>query len=793
MFSYIPIIIKWWFTCEILSLIAFPIVFAIFKNLSDKGYPLSKSFGILSTVYLMWILGSIRVVKFNLFSLVIIIFLLLLLSAYIFIKKKAEIKDFLDKKKIYILFIELLFIISFGIFCYIRSFTPEITFVIRDSAAEKFTNFNIFNSLYRTDYFPPLDTWLSGYYVNYYYFGHLQWVTLAKLSHTAPSVAFNLSIATLFALVIINSFSLFYNLICSSRIYPTNNNKCNESHCYTKERIYAFPTTNYIFLGAFALLGSLAIAVFGNWDSLMQLVLNKGLPGFDFWRSSRIINDTVNEFPYFSFILGDLHAHTSSLHSFILAIILVLNFSLNKKEELLKGINISQFYPFYLVASVLIGITIATNTWDSFVLLIIFALMLFFTFYRASNSFYFSYVFSTIIFGIIILSSMVFALPFLLFFSPPTNTIFFVDPIYRTKFTDYLVHFGLFLIPITFFLFSVIYREIIELKKKKRIFHLLSFVAIFVIFSTLFGIMLAGFLIVIMYAIGLLLIRFKWYKNREIAIIFLFVFIGGLLSLFCEIYVFDDTFQGSLMRYNTVFKIYYTVWIFYSISAVYSIYALMNFKLRDESGVTKSGATFMSHCKERSRPFPTKSIILIIYLILIGIIYPICATLTRTGNFGSEKNFTERHPRGLDGLLYLKNIYGFDYQAINFINEKIKGKPVILEVSGIDDKYSEVSRIATNTGCQAILGWAHHEANWRGRNTENNIFDKLVERAQDIETIYNSSDWEVTINLLNKYNVEYIYVDELEIMRYGKKILEKFNLHFPKIFQYEDSYLFKVK
>jgi uncharacterized membrane protein len=147
----------------------------------------------------------------------------------------------------------------------------------------------------------------------------------------------------------------------------------------------------------------------------------------------------------------------------------------------------------------------------------------------------------------------------------------------------------------------------------------------------------------------------------------------------------------------------------------------------------------------------------------------------------------------LDGLLYLKNIYGFDYQAIKFINEKIKGKPVILEVSGIDDKYSEVSRIATNTGCQAILGWAHHEANWRGRNTDNNIFDKLVERAQDIETIYNSSDWEVTINLLNKYNVEYIYVGELEIMRYGKKILEKFNSHFPKIFQYEDAYLFKVK
>jgi len=784
MYPFLTEIIKWWLVCEILSFIAFPLVFTLFNNLHDKGYPLSKSFGILFTSYLVWILGSIRILKFNFFSLIIVLFLFLLLSIYLFIRKRIEIKNFLKNRKVYIFFIEFLFVICYLSFCYIRSFTPEITFIIRDSAAEKFTNFNIINSLYRTDYFPPLDTWLSGFHINYYYFGHLQWVALAKLSHIVPSVAFNLSIATLFALVIINSFSLCYNLICSNKdgqdIHPVQNYPAMSFPCKRESRIISILFRNFLdshFRGndtrifAFSLLGAFAIAVFGNWDALMQLVLNKGLSGFDFWRSSRIIQDTVNEFPYFSFILGDLHAHTISLHSFLVALSLGLNFCLTDKNELLKGLNIHKFYPFYLVASLLIGITIATNTWDSLVILFLFALILFFTFYRVSNSFYFSYVFSTIAFGIILLLGLIFALPFLLFFSAPTNTVFFVIPEYRTRFTDYLVHFGLFLIPIAIFLFSIIHKEMAGLKKKEQIFHTLSFIAIFVVFWSLFGIVLAGFLIFIMYVIWLLLIRFRLYLNREIFLILVFIFIGSFLSLFCEIYVLDNTFRGSLMRYNTVFKIYYSVWIFYSISAVYSIFMLWKGSLGKKHQI--------------------KAFILLIYIILVGSLYPICSTLIRTGHFGKEKDFTLRHPRGLDGLLYLQNIYSFDYEAIKFINENVKGKPVILEVSGIDDKYSEVSRIATNTGCQAILGWAHHIANWRGRSDY--ILSVLEERAQDIETIYTSSDIDLMTKLLNKYNVKYIYVGELEIMRYGKGILEKFNSHFPKVFQYEDAYLFKVQ
>ena len=34
---------------------------------------------------------------------------------------------------------------------------------------------------------------------------------------------------------------------------------------------------------------------------------------FDFWRSTRVIEATVNEFPYFTFLYGDLHPHLIDL------------------------------------------------------------------------------------------------------------------------------------------------------------------------------------------------------------------------------------------------------------------------------------------------------------------------------------------------------------------------------------------------------------------------------------------------------------------------------------------------
>ncbi len=99
-----------------------------------------------------------------------------------------------------------------------------------------------------------------------------------------------------------------------------------------------------------------------------------------------------------------------------------------------------------------------------------------------------------------------------------------------------------------------------------------------------------------------------------------------------------------------------------------------------------------------------------------------------------------------------------DYLAISWLNDNITGTPVILEANG--DSYSDYERVSVATGLPTVLGWYVHEWLWRG-STE--LIDK---RAADIQSIYTSSDTELVQSLIDKYQIEYIYVGKLERDKY---------------------------
>ena len=68
-------------------------------------------------------------------------------------------------------------------------------------------------------------------------------------------------------------------------------------------------------------------AFLGNLDGAWQFLEKGTLRGMDYWRSSRVVakGDTINEFPFFSTIHGDLHPHFMVLPVSILLLAALLD------------------------------------------------------------------------------------------------------------------------------------------------------------------------------------------------------------------------------------------------------------------------------------------------------------------------------------------------------------------------------------------------------------------------------------------------------------------------------------
>jgi uncharacterized membrane protein len=208
---------------------------------------------------------------------------------------------------------------------------------------------------------------------------------------------------------------------------------------------------------------------------------------------------------------------------------------------------------------------------------------------------------------------------------------------------------------------------------------------------------------------------------------------GALLVLSVEFVYIKDHF-GT--RMNTVFKFYFQAWILWSIGGAYGLAAFIR-----RSGV--GGRVVVA---------------VAIILILAGLLFPVLAIPKRAGEYGG--------PVTLDGVEHLARERPADYAAIAWLNEHVKGSPVILETPG--GSYGYEARVSAHTGLPTVLGWAGHEHQWRG------TYDEQARRKEDIETLYTSVDEEQVLTLLDKYDISYVYVGPLERSRYPVEGLAKF-------------------
>jgi len=331
--------VRWWVVLLVLGLVGFPLTYRLLKSLPDRGYSFTKMVGLLILSYVFWLSNSIGFLRNSLGGILLALVALLLLSLWSLKSKSTAFANSEDQETLvswfrsnwrYVLLVEALFIVAFGIWVWARAQNPAI------AATEKPMEFAFLNSASRSPTYPPLDPWLSGFGISYYYFGYIMTSLLARLAAVPEQVGFNLAIAWLAAGTAIGAFGVVYNLISADK------------DGFRKRAML------------FGLVAALAISVAGNMEILLETLRANDI-GSDglwswidvrdldqppeeesaaryettrwwWWRSSRVIHEyhlsgrpeeglePIAEFPSFSFILGDMHPHVLALPFAFLAI-----------------------------------------------------------------------------------------------------------------------------------------------------------------------------------------------------------------------------------------------------------------------------------------------------------------------------------------------------------------------------------------------------------------------------------------------------------------------------------------
>ncbi|MCZ7673719.1 MAG: DUF2298 domain-containing protein [Chloroflexi bacterium] len=334
--------VVWWITAVILGWLSFPLTYVVLRGLPDKGYVLSRIFVQLFLSYFVWITASYGILPNTRSTILIGLVLILLLSALILWRRWPEITTFVRSNWKYFLTVELLGIGLFIIAIIIRLGNPDVWDIIW--GGEKPMNLSYFNAVLKSTTFPPYDPWFAGGYINYYYYGYVFVGVLTKLLGIVPTMAYNLILPMLFSFTGLGAFSIAYNLVTygKQRIKIKDWQSELQSSIFSRQALIAglIAALLAVILGNLAEVGvmldvwqksgnSAIVTGIGGIDTLLRtfdgaLNLASGqpapiYPGDWFWHATRAINYNpgeaapITEFPFFTFLYGDLHAHMISM------------------------------------------------------------------------------------------------------------------------------------------------------------------------------------------------------------------------------------------------------------------------------------------------------------------------------------------------------------------------------------------------------------------------------------------------------------------------------------------------
>ena len=824
--------IAWYLALQLMALAAVPFLWRLLPRMPDRGYALAKGVGLLMAAFVAWFLASLHLVTFGRGAVVLGILASLLFSIVAIGRNPKAFVDDLRERWRWIAAVEVVFLLAFVAFTIIRYLNPDLWHPAR--GGEKPMEFAYFNAILRSSHFPPFDPWFAGGYINYYYFGYVIMASITRLTGVVPEVAFNLAVVTCFSLAVVLSWSFV------------------ASSLHFLRRQTGISSGLKLFL--LATLGPLLLAVMGNLDMSRRIGLGemgyppvpdsgrlslgsfgdivrglwravsdpRQLPTDAFWTPTRLIDGTINEFPYFSFLFADLHAHMMAIPFALTALLLALGIlssrawkPLDPMEAMptddwmprdlkltswlrqIPSAQVGERAGLTLLAGLVVGVLYPLNTWDYPTYLVVTFLAFFLLEFLGSvaSSWQLGYLqwdigWSTArraaiqAVGVLLIGRFLF---FPYFRNSQSQSSGFQPWLDQSPTNLYLIHFGGLLFLLVMLCLTDLWtgpggvsRIAVRLPTgfswsggssqpgtgaaqiafaDYDVHRIVPTIAIAGA-AALGTVALVTHQIVLLFAALILLIgTTAWFRRHDSLRLFLLGLAG--LGVLITAFVEFYTLKGDIGRMNTVFKFNLQVWTMLALVAAVGIVL-----------------TFASALKGSSRLNKAPWMILAVVLIGAGLVYPALATPARIDDrFGAT-------PRTLDGMAYMEGAVFFDgaepgipaemdlsqdLQAINWLRDNVQGSPVILEA--VTPLYRWGSRYSVYTGLPTVIGWDWHQTQQRP-----GLQSLIDERKEAVATIYNSDGSFTSVRrLLDDYHVRYVIVGPLERAFYAPAGLAKFD------------------
>ena len=792
-------LIVWYLFISLLGWAVYPLVRIGLGGLNDRGYPFTKLIGMLLFAFIAWIAGSLSIPVTRNLLIWVFIGLVAINSLLFFFYRKSILVEIKTHWK-HILFIELLGLIFFLFFLLVRLGDPDLWQTWK--MGEKPMDFSYLNAVIKSTIFPPYDPWFAGGYINYYYFGFVIAGMPVKLLGIIPSIAFNLILPTFFSFVGMGAFSIGWNIVHRWLEDRVQKSKDDHPRKLTVAQVALIAgliaaifvlilgnlgTVRMIWQG-FQYLGTNGqsidnVSILQHWvwafQGFIKFIGGRSLIYGDieyYWIPSRAIpGDVITEFPYFTFLFADPHAHLFALPISILAIAWALAMVLRrwKWNRLGEGKGWLNFLITFFLGGLVIGALRPTNTWDIFTYLPLGIVAILYAGFkylkpnpnslRSIPDFWkrmFIVLGST---GLLVALAYLLYQPFSYWFAQGYNQVAIWKGDY-TPFWSYVTHWGLFLfICLTWIIWEFrdwlattpasSLRKLTPYRGLIWVGGVLSLAAIILMLYT--GIEIA-WLVVPMILFSLLLTLRSNYSEMRRVISFLFT-LGLTLTLVVELVYL----KGDVGRMNTVFKIYMQAWTIMAISSAGSLVLLW--------------ASIKEVWKESFRRFWLTGLII---LIVSAGLYIVVGTVHRIYNRDSTDV-----PLTLDGMAsipyssypdvgYTNEMVTYpleqDYRAILWMQDNIEGSPVIVE--GHETEYRWGNRYTIYTGLPGVVGWNNHQRQQRGVVSG----DAVSERVNEVGEFYTTTDQAFVTKFLKEYNVKYIIVGLLEKTIYPPEGLQKF-------------------
>jgi YYY domain-containing protein len=844
-----PLLI-WWLIILIFGLVGWPVAFNLLRHLPDRGFALARPVGLLLAGYVLWLGGTFRLLRNN--SAGILIALVVVLIVGLLWRRRSDdgMIAWLKREWRYALAVELLFSTAFIGWTIFKAYNPDI----ETAGGEKWMEIAFINGVLGSAYFPPQDPWLSGFGISYYYFGYVLMAMVTRLTGLVSTVAFNLYAPTLLAMTLAGAVGVVANLVALHRGEPT----------------LTLPAT------LTGLLGALFVALLGNLTGLMEVLHKRGLLAPDFWlwldmrdlrepplvlgdswlpdrfiwwwRASRVIIDygitgheqeMIDEFPFFSFLLGDVHPHVLALPFVLVVVALALNLLVNKTTphprplslwergdspspsppgrggqggegvdkwgEFLQNIwrevmeAVGGRLAFGLTAICLGGLSFL-NTWDFPIYLSVVGLALARRRRQLTTT-----IAGT---GLLGLAGVLLYLPFYVTFQSQARGLLpnLWNP---TRLPQFFVFWGPFLVAVIGLLAITSIRRQGWQKHLRWTLPLALAGPVLAMLAVLSAVLLspAGQ----EYIQGILnqpqvqallgdttasaILLESLHRRVTDPWVFLLVglLIGWALALLAGLGEASRP-EGNRVSPAEQFALILVVVGLALPLAVEFIYLRDNFgyrmntvfKFYFQGWVLLALASAFGVYYVSNADAPRAS----------GGFLPTLATLAWQGAVSllvaagliypvlataHKANYFEGEPT-LNAIQWISHRYPGDYAAIAWLRQNAPPGAVILETPAANHAaYQYAGRVSAMTGLPTLLGWGGHQSQWRGN------YDEPGRREPDIATLFNTIDIAQAQALLDKYNVTYVYVGPLERESYAPQGLKKFGQFMAVAFHYEEG------